>query len=392
MPLPAIYGAVYATATSSAPAGKIDSGKKAMRHLENLPLLVASDSLESISTEGKWLPRFMRRAVVRSVANRIAGLILVGTSAFLASCIATLVKDDAFKLSSVETLFWRSLVSWLLTLAAIAATGVKMRVKKEFHRPLLLRCFTGCIAMTLTVLVLQKLSVSNATAITYLSPLLAFAMAVFFLKEKPGAFALGCSALCVVGAVLVVRPAFLFGKNGSTDAKWYRRSMTSFVTSYLFGESLAIGCAVVVVFTQAGAYVSLRSLQKVPHLVVMQYFLLTTTLVSLIAMLVVQHGKFKAGLSLETGGAILGTGALAFTEQLFLTRGFQFDGAGVLAATRLLHVGCEFAWGVTLLGTALNPWSASGAAATAAGVLFLALRRVHTHWAARRSMRRMGMQ
>ncbi|KAE9043972.1 hypothetical protein PR002_g3063 [Phytophthora rubi] len=256
--------------------------------------------------------------------------------------------------------------SYLRCRAAIAATGVKMRAKKEFHRPLLLRCFTGCIAMTLTVLVLQKLSVSNATAITYLSPLLAFAMAVFFLKEKPGAFALGCSALCVIGAVLVVRPAFLFGKNGSTDAKWYRRSMTSFVTSYLFGESLAIGCAVVVVFTQAGAYVSLRSLQK--------------------------HGKFKAGLSLETGGAILGTGALAFTEQLFLTRGFQFDGAGVLAAMRLLHVGCEFAWGVTLLGTALNPWSASGAAATAAGVLFLALCRVHTHWAARRSMRRMGMQ
>jgi hypothetical protein len=116
MPLPAVYGAIYATASSSAPAGKIDSGKKAMRHLENLPLLVATDSLDSMSTEGKWLPRFMRRAVVRSVSNRIAGLVLVGTSAFLASCIATLVKDDAFKLSAAETFFWRSLVSWLLTL------------------------------------------------------------------------------------------------------------------------------------------------------------------------------------------------------------------------------------------------------------------------------------
>ncbi|GMF26599.1 unnamed protein product [Phytophthora fragariaefolia] len=124
----------------------------------------------------------------------------------------------------------------------------------------------------------------------------------------------------------------------------------------------------------------------------MHYFLLTTTLVSLVAMLVVQHGKFKAGLSLETWGAIVGTGTLAFAEQLFLTRGFQFDGAGVLAATRLLHVGCEFAWGVALLGTKPNPWSVSGAVATAAGVLFLALRRVHSHWAARRSMRRMGLQ
>jgi drug/metabolite transporter (DMT)-like permease len=197
--------------------------------------------------------------------------------------------------------------------------------------------------------------------------------------------------VCVVGAVLVVRPSFLFGKNGSTDAKWYRRSMTSFVTSYLFGESLAIGCAVVVVFMQAGVYVSLRSLQKVPHLVVMHYFLLTATLVSLIAMLGVQHGKFKAGLSLETWGTIAGTGALAFAEQLFLTRGFQFDGAGVLAATRLLRVGFEFAWGVTLLGTVLNPWSAGGAAGTAAGMLLLAFGRVHTHWAARRSMRRMGL-
>ncbi|KAG7378743.1 hypothetical protein PHYPSEUDO_009719 [Phytophthora pseudosyringae] len=392
MPLPAIYGAVYATASSSTPAGKIDSGKKAMRHLENLPLLVASDSLESMSKEGKWLPRFMRRAVVRSVANRIAGLILVGTSAFLASCIATLVKDDAFKLPAVETMFWRSLVSWLLTLAAIATTGTKMRVKKEFHRPLALRCVTGCIAMTLTIIVLENLAVSNATAITYFSPLLAFAMAAFFLKEKPGGFTVACSVLCVAGAVLIVRPAFLFGKNGSTDAKWYHRSMTSFVTSYLFGESLAMGCAVVVLFMQAGVYVSLRSLQKVPYLVVMHYFLLSTTVVSLAAMLGVQHGKFKVGASLGTWGAIAGTGALAFAEQLFLTRGFQFDGAGVLAATLLLHVGFEFAWSVILLGAALNPWSAGGAGATAAGVLFLGLRRVHTHWAARRSMRRMGVQ
>ncbi|ETI51735.1 hypothetical protein F441_04980 [Phytophthora nicotianae CJ01A1] len=389
MPLPAVYGAVYATATSSAPAGKIDSGKKALRHLENLPLLVASDSLESMTTEGKWLPRFMRRAVVRSVANRIAGLILVGTSAFLASCIATLAKDDAIKLSAVEALFWRSLVSWLFTVLAIATTGTKMRVKKEFNRQLLLRCILGCISTTLSVLVLEKLAVSNATAITYFSPLLVFAMAAFFLKEKPGLFTVVCSVLCVTGAVLVVRPAFLFGKNGSTDAKWYHRSMTSFVTSYLFGESLAVGCAVVVAFMQAGAYVSLRSLHKVQYLVVMHYFLFTMTLVSLAAMLGVQHGKFKAGTSLETWGAIAGTGVLAFAEQLFLTRGFQFDGAGVLAATRLLHVGCEFAWGVILLGTALNPWSAGGAGATAAGVLFLALRRVHTHWAARRSLRRM---
>ncbi|KAL4158496.1 hypothetical protein PRNP1_004272 [Phytophthora ramorum] len=392
MPLPAVYGAVYATATRSAPAGKIDSGKKAMHHLENLPLLIASDSLDSMSTEGKWLPRFMRRAVVRSVANRIAGLILVGTSAVLASCIATLTKDADFKLSPVETLFWRSLVSWLLTLAAIAATGIRMRVKKEFHRPLVLRCVTGCVAMMLTLLVLQTLAVSNATAITYFSPLLAFAMAALFIKEKPDIFTVACSVVCVAGAILVVRPAFLFGKDGSTDAKWYRRSMASFVTSSLFGESLAIGCAAVVVFMQAGAYVSLRSLQKVPHLVVMHYFLLSMTLVSLVTVLVVQHGKFKTDLSLGTWSAILGTGALAFAEQLFLTRGFQFDGAGVLAATRLLHVGCEFAWGVILLGTALNPWSASGAAATAAGVLFLALRRVHTHWAARRSLRRMVQQ
>ncbi|RLN90514.1 hypothetical protein BBJ28_00011566 [Nothophytophthora sp. Chile5] len=414
MPLPAVYGAVYATASRATSGGKINSGKKAVRHLENLPLLVASDSLEALSTDGKWMPRFMRRVVVRSIANRIAGLILVGTSAFLASCIATLVKDDAFELPRVETLFWRSLVSWALTVvrrieanqfacflartkviawvfrylfeqAAIAASGVKMRVKKEFQRALAVRCVAGCVAMTLTIFILQNLALSNATALVYLSPLLTFAL------EKPDMFTVGCTLVCVVGAVLIVRPTYLFGKDGSTDAKWYRRSISSWVTSRLFGEWLAISCAVLVVFAQAGAYVSLRSLQKVPHLVVMHYFLLTTTLVSLAALLVAQHGRFKVDLSLSTWAAILGTGALAFAEQLFLTRGFQFDGAGALAATRLLRVGCEFVWGVALLGTELNPWSASGAAATAAGVLFMALRRVHSHWAARRSMRKLRL-
>ncbi|UIZ29382.1 hypothetical protein KXD40_003413 [Peronospora effusa] len=390
MPLAAVYESIN-TMASSAPGGKNDSGKKAVRHIENLPLLLTSGSLESLSTEEKWLPQFMRQAIVRSISNRIAGLLLVGTSAFLVSCTTTLAKDNTIKLTSVELLFWRSLVSWLLTLVAIAATGTAMRVKKEFYRPLVLRCITGCTTMILTIIVLQNLAVSNATVITYFSPLLAFVLAAFFLNEKPGVFEVGCSMVCVVGAVLVVRPAFLFGKNGSTDTKWYRRSMSSFVTSYLFGEWLAIGCAVVVVCMEAGAYVSLRSLQKVPHLVVMHYFLLATTLVSLAAIFCFQqYGKAKTGgLSLETWGAILGTGALTFAEQLFLTRGFQFDGAGVLAATRLLHVGCEFVWSVILLGTALNAWSAGGAATTAAGVLFLALHRVHNHWAVKRNMRRM---
>lgn len=394
MPFPAVYGAVYATASSATPAGKIDSGKKAVRHLENLPLLVASNSLQTLSNDGKWLPRFMRRAVTRSIANRIAGLILVGTSAVLASCVATLVKDDTFKLPPVETLFWRSFVSWIITGAAIVATGDKIRVKKEFRRALALRCITGCIGMTLTMFVLQNLALSNATSITYFSPLLTFAMAAYFLKEKPSVLTAACAMACIAGAVLVVRPAYLFGQSGSTDAKWYRRSIASLVTSYVFGEALAIGTAVVVVCMQAGAYVSLRSLQKVPHLAVMHYFLLTVTLVSLVALLVTQHGKpklFTANLSVETWMAILGTGALAFAEQLFLTRGFQFDEAGVLAATRLLHVGCEFAWGVAILGAEVNPWSTAGAAITAAGVLLMALRRVYGHWAARRSMRRMGL-
>ncbi|CAI5743211.1 unnamed protein product [Peronospora destructor] len=272
---------------------------------------------------------------------------------------------------------------------AIAATGAGMRVKKSF----IARWFfdvSRAATMILTIIVLQNLAVSNDTVITYLTPLLA-AVLVNLLDEKPGVFEVVCSVLCVVGAVLVVRPAFLFGKNRSTDTKWYRRSMTSFVTSYLFGEWLVIGCAVVVVFMEAGAYVSLRSLQKVPHLVVMHYFLLATTLVSLAAILCLQqYNKAKMGdLSLKTWGAILGPGALAFSEQLFLTRGFQFDGAGVLAATRLLHVGCEIVGSVILLNTALNPWSAGRAATAAAGVLFLALRRVHNHWAVKRSISRM---
>ncbi|CAI5702411.1 unnamed protein product [Peronospora effusa] len=370
MPLAAVYESINIMA-SSAPGGKNDSGKKAVLHIENLPLLLTSGSLESLSTEEKWLPQFMRQAIVRSISNRIAGLLLVGTSAFLVSCTTTLARDNTIKLTSVELLFWRSLVSWLLTLVAIAATGTAMRVKKEFYRPLVLRCITGCTTMILTIIVLQNVAVSNATVITYFSPLLAFVLAAFFLNEKPRVFEVGCSMVCVVGAVLVVRPAFLFGKNGSTDTKWYRRSMTSFVTSYSVRRVVGYW--------------------KVPHLVVMHYFLLATTLVSLAAIFCFQqYEKAKTGgLSLETWGAILGTGALTFAEQLFLTRGFQFDGAGVLAATRLLHVGCEFVWSVVLLGTALNAWSAGGAATTAAGVLFLALHRVHNHWAVKRNMRRM---
>ena len=116
---------VYDTVSGFVSDGKMNTGKKAMGRLENSPLLITSTSLESMVRNISWLPHILRRAVARSIASHIAGLLLVSTSAFFTCCIEMLGRGDTLKLIPVETLFWRSLVSWLLTLVKPFITYVK---------------------------------------------------------------------------------------------------------------------------------------------------------------------------------------------------------------------------------------------------------------------------
>lgn len=114
MPVPAVYGAVMASASSVSSSSNVSSGRQAVAHLENLPLLVAQDSCHSITEKHYKLPRFVHRLIARSVTKRVRGVILVAASAFAFSWVAALPRTAPKALPTAEAFFWRSLVAWIL--------------------------------------------------------------------------------------------------------------------------------------------------------------------------------------------------------------------------------------------------------------------------------------
>lgn len=115
VPVPAVYGAVVATVKQVQSTSNINSGKKAMAHIENLPLLVAQDSCRSFTQQHAKLPQFAHRIIARAFAKRIRGIILVAASAFALSWSVALAKDGAVTLPTAESLFWRFAVAYALT-------------------------------------------------------------------------------------------------------------------------------------------------------------------------------------------------------------------------------------------------------------------------------------
>lgn len=98
------------------------------------------------------------------------------------------------------------------------------------------------------------------------------------LNEKIDAINFGCALFSFVGVICVARPTFLFGEDHST--------------ADTDGSTFAIFCALLGAAAQSVAYVSMRRLQHVNYLVVINYFLLTSSVLSLLSLLFIQQVRF----------------------------------------------------------------------------------------------------
>lgn len=115
------------------------------------------------------------------------------------------------------------------------------------------------------------------------------------LKEKIYLLDFVAAAVAFVGVVLVAQPTYIFGE----PKHWYSVPVTiplprmprfmRLLMAVMFGNAVAIVCAVASSASQALTFVGLRALKKVPHLAVMHYLLLLSTVLSLAALLITNH-------------------------------------------------------------------------------------------------------
>lgn len=114
MPVPAAVGIVVAAAANT------ESDKRVMKQLEELPLLATRHASDAAIQHGSRLSRILQKWHAKLSAAQLRGMLLVAASAFTFSLLSTLIKYASKSLPSMETVFWRAFVAWLLNLVRCA--------------------------------------------------------------------------------------------------------------------------------------------------------------------------------------------------------------------------------------------------------------------------------
>lgn len=267
------------------------------------------------------------------------GMRYMAAGAFCFSLMSLLVKVAGSRLPSQEVVMARAIVTMLLSIAALRHARVS---PWGTQRGLLtFRGVFGFVALSCFYHSLTHLPIADATVIQYTNPVFAGLLAVPFLGERLRRREVLSVLFSMVGVLLVMRPAFLFG--GSAHE--------------LPPVTVVIGLVGAV--CSAAAYITVRKLGKTEHpAVIISYF----SVISIIASVPVA----LPGWIWPTGTewlVLIGIGVTTQLGQTYLTHGLRMERAGTATATAYLQIVFAALWGVlffaevpdagTLLGTAV---------------------------------------
>ncbi|KAF0699384.1 Aste57867_10045 [Aphanomyces stellatus] len=293
--------------------------------------------------------------------HKLLGLGLVGVSALSFSLMSATIKYESVYLSSMETVFWRSSIAWIINLLVVLYTKTSLVVEVELRWYLAIRCLCGFISMSCAFYAISQMVLADASVLIFTTPIMTFFLGAAFLKEKVECIDVTCAIVALTGVVFVVRPVFLFHSNELVK----------------IASAAAIIAALVGAFAKAVAFVVIRKMPSIHFLVVVHYLMLSSSIISGIWIAIFDH-VFHVALDLYAWLGIGAIGLLGFLGQISLTKGLQIEHVGVASAMRYLDVVFVFVWDALLLREVINPWSILGGVIIIACVAVIAIRRAST--------------
>ena len=242
------------------------------------------------------------------------------------------------------------LVRTVITLAGSLALILRGGIRPIFgsHLGLLfLRGAAGFIALDCVFYAVPRLPLAEATIFQYLNPILVTLLAAGVLGERITRGAVLALGLCVVGLLVVARPAWLFGEQAS-------------------GLDLhAVGIALLGALMSSIAYLAIRKIGTREHSLVIVLYL---PLVSLPTSLLLTLRHYVPPTPREWA-LLIAIGVLTQGAQLALTRGLQLEAAGRATTVGYLQIIFAALWGVLFLGEVPSVLSLVGAAIIVVGVI-----------------------
>lgn len=295
--------------------------------------------------------------------HALKGIACVAASAVCFSLMSTMIKFNTYSMTSVEAIFWRSIVAMTLNYVCIWYSGRSTYVAPEERMMLFYRCLAGFSSISFAFYAVSQMVLADSSVIVFTSPVFTFFLGACLLHERIDIPSFACAILSFGGLICVVRPGFIFGYNHPT--------------AHSDGSWIAIGSALLGAIGQAFVFITVRKLKGIHFMVIVHYFMLFSMVGSLLYIALVQQ-EFVVPSTLGVWASIIGSGLFTFVGQLLLTKGFQLEKAGIASVMRYLDVVCVFIWDYLLLGEHINYWSVVGAAIICTCAATIALRKAHT--------------
>ncbi|KAF8308541.1 hypothetical protein DL93DRAFT_2086716 [Clavulina sp. PMI_390] len=184
---------------------------------------------------------------------------------------------------------------------------------------LVLRGVTGFFGLFGMYYSLQYLSLSDATAITFLQPS-TISVAGFLLLHEPLKLRELTAGLCALfGVLLIARPAAIFGSGSVSDPAVEKGTPADRVA--------AVGVALLGVLGATGALITIRHIGTRAHpMHSISYFSVWCVIVAVVGSLVMQKGWVIPTDPMWSLG-LFAIGVAGFLGQVFLTKGLQMETA-----------------------------------------------------------------
>ena len=271
-------------------------------------------------------------------------------SALSFSLMGVCVKQVGDRIPAAEVVLVRALMNVLFSWLLLRRAGVSPWGQRRGL--LIVRGAIGSVALLCVYIALNELPLASATVLQYTYPTFTALLAWLMLGERIGRRVLLAVLLGWSGVLLVARPAELLG-----PALGLARGAS------LAGPAVLI--AVAGAFCTALAYVSVRSLARSEHpLVIVFYFPLVAVPLSL--PLVLLNPVLPTPLELLW---LLGVGVFTQLGQVFLTSSLVALPAARATAISYVQVAFAGVWGWLLFGELVDGWTVAGAALVLAATL-----------------------
>lgn len=163
------------------------------------------------------------------------GLIYMFFSCIFKSLFSILSKyalKDKRDLSSFQLLTYRTY--FMMWISIVVSFALPMNVfSQKFAKldkiiPVFFRTIFAIISMSLVIYSIKFMHVSDVYSVYYIYPAFVILFSLFFLKEKVGFFDICCLIACFLGAILIVKPDFIFNPAGAAPSKTASSSHNSF--------------------------------------------------------------------------------------------------------------------------------------------------------------------